>query len=653
VSGKDFAERSRAYFAGRFPKLMPAIANATSAASSVIERDGVAIDIQIDDRTIYGGDAKDFAERQVAAYLESPLRLYVNRLNNSGLVSPVCIRLVETLTKTLHEAGKDDVSLYPIGSPAFLVVFGLGLGHHLAELAQRTEARWLIIAEPLLEFFSHSFHVVDWQELIEGFEARGGSVYIVTDMDPARMKDVIMRFIGTNGIPYADGSWVFTHYPLWSFAEARKRLYEALEFAFINRGFFEDELRMMSNAVANFADYEFRLLEGRPRLRRPETAMIVGSGPSLGEGFDAIRGLRDRVVLFSCGTSLRPLLRNGIVPDFHCELENVPEVYDALVETAKFGDLSKITFVGSATVDPRIPALFGERIFYFRDSVSSTQILGGKYQEVPTTSPTCVNLGLCAAAFMGFTDLVLFGTDCGIRPGGRRHVDGTVYQEIGMLQQRERERSKSPSLELEGNFGGIVLTDWVYDACRIMLAGTIAQYRLNVVNCSDGAAIPGVRPCAPESFEIAGPAVDRAKFRSDLWRGMTHFAPGEIVREADLGAATGKMEEFFVRVGELVEELAAVEEPDFDVPFQRIEEFLKKIADQYGHTEAMVTGTLHALPRIAMFYGFRVAEGELRRMLYDLFMAEFRAIVEQMAKEIRLLFARLAETIEAPERLAG
>jgi hypothetical protein len=651
MSGRDFAERSRTYFARRYPKLMSAIEKSTLAASSIIERNGVAIDIRINDLPIYGGDAKNFAERQVAAYMEKPLRLHVDRLNNSGLVSPVCIRLVRNLTKTLHEAGHDDVSLYPIDSPAFLVVFGMGLGYHLAELARRTEARWLIIAEPLIEFFSHSFHVVDWQELIESFEARGGSVFIVTDLDPGRMKDSIMRFFGMQGIPYADGSWVFTHYPLWSFKEARKGLYEALEFAFINRGFFEDELRMMSNAVTNFSDCEFRLLEGRPRLRRPETAMIVGSGPSLEEGFDAIRGLRDRVVLFSCGTSLRPLLRNGIVPDFHCELENVPEVYDALVETAKFGDLSKITLVGTATVDPRIPALFGERIFYFRDSVSSTQILGGKYLEVPTTSPTCVNLGLCAAAFMGFTDFVLFGTDCGIRPGGRKHVDGTVYQEIGMLQ--ERERSKKPSMELEGNFGGIVLTDWVYDASRIMLAGTIAHFRLNVVNCSDGAAIPGARPCAPESYEIAGPAVDRTKFLSDLRRGMTHFAPGEILREADLGAVEGKMEEFLARCGEIVDELAAAEEPDFDRPFRRIEEFLEKTDEQYGRTEAIVTGTLRALPRIAMFYGFRIAEGELRRTLYDLFVAEFRAIVEEMAKETRLLFAKLAETIGASERLAG
>ena len=59
-----------------------------------------------------------------------------------------------------------------------------------------------------------------------------------------------MRIIAGHGVPYLDGTWVFTHYPLWSFAEGVKRLHGAAEFVYVNRGYFEDEIVMMTNSAA-------------------------------------------------------------------------------------------------------------------------------------------------------------------------------------------------------------------------------------------------------------------------------------------------------------------------------------------------------------------------------------------------------------------
>jgi hypothetical protein len=646
MSGEGLAERAREFFARCFPDLLARLERAGPGASAVVVEGGEAVDIRVEDRHVYGGNARNFAAEQVAAYMANPLRLYMSRLNASGLVSPVCLRLVKAMHAHLHTEHNSEIATYPVDSPTCLVVFGVGLGHHLLELARRTEARWLIIAEPFLEFIQHSFHVVDWEELVETFTRRGGTVHIVTEMDPGRMTAVIARIMSEHGIPYADGSWVFTHYPLWAFTESRKRLYEMLEFAFINRGFFEDELRMMSNAVENFTTRDFRLLEARPRLRRAETAAIVGAGPSLDEGIEALRRFRDRIVLFSCGTALRPLLRAGLVPDFHCELENVPEVVDALRATAECGNLAEIDLIATATVDPRVPPLFRETIFYFRDSVSSTQILGQKYAYVPVSSPTCVNMGLAMAAFLGFSDFVFFGTDCGIRPGVNRHAEGTIYRDIGVFQESDRNRS-SP-IEVEGNFGGIVRTDWVYDACRLMLANNIAHYRLNVVNCSDGAFIPGTQPRVPEALEIATPVIDRRAFHVDVRRPMTRFAAGEILREADIGAIAAHAERLFADLEEILTELAEGD-GDFAASFRRMGDFLAAARDRYGYTDAIICGTLKALPRIAMFYGYRVPDGPLRRALYDLFINEFRAILETTSEKTRELFARLETLAPAPQ----
>lgn len=646
VSDAGLADRSRAVFAERFPAALARMAQAGGLGSASIVEDDVAVDIEVDGQRLYGSDARAFATNQVAAFMANPLRLSMSDVSSSGLVSNICIRLVAALADTLHGEGCDNVDLYPAGNPTFLVVFGIGLGHHLEHLVRDTKARWLIVVEPLAGFIEHSFEVVDWPRLVEDFEARGGKVHVITEIDPALMVKGIVGFMNAQGIAYVDGAWVFTHYPHWAFAEARKRLHEAVEFAFINRGFFEDELRMMENAIANFGQADFRLLDGRPRLRRPEIAVVVGAGPSLDESFETLHRIRDRIVLFSCGTALRPLLQNGLVPDFQCELENVPAVHDVLGMAAAFGDLKRITLIGSATVDPRVPALFGESIFFFRDLISPTEIIGQPYRVLPAVTPTCVNLGLMAAAFLGFTDFVLFGTDCGQHPGSKAHAEGTVYNDVGLY--RDQERARANPIEVDGNFGGKVKTNWIYDACRLMLGGAIGYYRLNVINCSDGAVIPGAHPCAPEALEIARPPVDRAAFALDVVRPLRSFAPGEMLAATDLAATRLEAAQLFDDLDALLADLADAEEADFAVVFDRVRAFVAATGDKYGHTESIIAGTLNALPRIGMFYGFRVVDDAVRRRLYARYIEEFRAIVAEMASRTDALFDELEDSLPAP-----
>jgi Glycosyltransferase Maf N-terminal domain/6-hydroxymethylpterin diphosphokinase MptE-like len=644
MSGELFAARSREAFAKRFSQLMGSIEAVGSAGVAVVTKDDEAVDLSVDGKLVYGRDARSCAVEQVAEFMKKPLRFFMERLDLSGVVTPVGQRMMKRLEKEFLGDATLAVSTHPSGSPTFLIVFGLGLGYHLKELTLRTEARWLILIEPILPFFESSFSIVEWDNLLAQYKGRGGDIFIIPETDPQRIAAAIATCMGKLGIPYVDGSWVFTHYSFWSFAEARDRLHEAVEFSFTNRGFFEDELVMMRNATENFAVHDFRLLDGRPRLQRRETAAIVGAGPSLDSCVNEIKRYRDRVVVFSGGTALRALLRAGIVPDFQCELENVPGVYDVLTETAKVGDLSEITLIASATVDPRVPALFSDTIFYFRDSISSTQILGGKHRIIDGTSPTCVNLALNAAAVMGFTEFVLFGTDCGTRPGSLRHAKGTVYSEVGVYEAGNV--TQGPTTEVEGNFGGIVNTESTYDWCRRMLSAAITHYRLSVQNCSDGALIQGARPRVPSSLAITTPIVDHAAFKAEMMQGLRRYGAGEMFEKADFAPIVEKMREMFTDLDALLVELQGGE-PDFGAVYDRVVKFIDGTGPRYARTESMISGSLQGLPRIAMFYGYRIDDPAMRRRFFELFIGEFRAIIAFMAKEIYALFDQLGERMAA------
>jgi flagellin glycosyltransferase Maf-like protein/6-hydroxymethylpterin diphosphokinase MptE-like protein len=650
VIDRLLAERSRAAFVERFPGIGAELDRARAPLASVVIEDGIAVDIIVGETRIYGGDARRFADEQVSAFIKKPLRLFMEQPGSAGLVSEICTGMVDAVEKELTDRGITEIRRHPTGNPTFLIVFGLGLGHHVMDLVRRTEARWLIIVEPTVELIKHSFQALDWAALLERVDAREGGVYLVTDPDPARMVTGVVTEVGNHGIPFIDGAWVFTHYPLWSFAEARAKLHDAMQYAFVNRGFFEDEIKMMSNAVANFTAAPFWLIEGRPRLQRPETAVIVGAGPSLDEAIETLHRIRDRIVLFSGGTALRPLLRNGLVPDFHCELENVPIVVDVLEEAGKHGDLAQIRLIASATVDPRVPPMFREAFFFFRDSVSSSLLLGDKFRALQGAAPTCVNTAMAAAVSLGFTELVLFGTDCGMRVGGEDHASGTVYGPEGFIKPRGEKAARFP-LEVEGNFGGTVRTDWVYDACRRMLGEAIRVYGLAPINGSDGALIPGARPVVPDAVEVAAPPVDRPSLTGDLKRALLAFAPAEILRDRDFAALADRTRDLYRELREFLAEFQR-EDADFAGVYRAVREFLAASHRKYRDADSMSNGTLFALPRIGMFFGYRVEAGEARSAVFDVFMRETREIIDRMERETLDLFERLAGQAAAAEPVA-
>jgi hypothetical protein len=643
MSNDERAARSEAAFARRFPAVAGAVSAHTAQASVVIE-DGASVDILIGDRRIYGRDARDYAREQIDDFMAKPLRLVMDSPTSAGLVSEVCIDLMRDMLQAI--ADDDDLSLGPVSAPTFLIVFGLGLGYHLEELIRRTGVRWVIIVEPFLEFIGHSFETIDWEGILDRVEAAGGGVDVLTELDPGRMVSAIMGRVAARGTPYLDGTWVCTHYPLWAFAEARKRLHGAAEFAYVNRGFFEDEIVMMTNAVSNFASHPFWLLDGKPRRQRPETAVIVGAGPSLDEGIETLHQIRDRIVLFSAGTALRPLLRQGLTPDFHCELENGSQVHEVISEAGKHGELGRICLIASATVDPRVAPMFGDTLLFFRDSVSSTCVLGRGFAAIGGGAPTCANAALVTAVALGFTNFVLFGTDCGMRPGVPDHAEGTIYRDIEKWQQHTAQTTRYP-LEVEGNFGGIAVTNWVYDASRRMLGDVITAYRLAVVNCSDGALIAGATPRVPEALELDGPVIDHAHIMAELKRSMKRFAPGEILRERHLEEMRDLARTMFADLRTVLDDFD-LEAADFAGVYTALHGFPLKAGNRYGQLQSIIDGSLNALPRIAMFYGCRARDAGLRRRLFATFKASTAEAFTAMERGTDALLEKLARLAAAP-----
>lgn len=610
-------------FAERFPVIAGSLPT-TTLSTIVRDETGRAIDIDLGRGRVYNGDAEVMAAEQVGRFEVKPLQFFTQDLSGANIGSEVSARMRDRMLEAMADNGITSYSNKPDYEGSFLVILGLGLGYHLRPLLETTRARHVLIVEPVPEFTAHAAATQDWEALFEIAERRGIDIKLSAAAQPDQIIAEIRRLVYRVGEPFIDGAFVFVHYPSWVLTETRDRLQQVIDQMFISKGFYEDELKMMSNAVGNLLRYDSRIVDARPKPARPETAIIIGSGPSIDRSMDDLRRLVPQGVVFSAGTSLRVCLRNGIRPQFHCELENGDPTVEVLTALSKEFDLSGITLIASVTVDPRVAALFDEVYFFFRDSVSSTRILAPERHELIGVGPTCVNTALRVSAALGFTDYILFGTDCGSKLGQVKHSRDSVYAVTDKYKAFERNLKYNQTLP--GNFGGIVECDWILALCAQILGDITRRYRLNVLNTSDGALLNGVTPRVASSIRTLPRQADAEKVRADMRRLARLYPAGSFFERWEAGQLLDGATKFYDDLLALVD-AAIAEDEDLVAFWTRLSDFMDGFQDQYGKTESIAHGSIRSMPKIGMYFSHRMTDPRKRAIMVASFLAEYRSTV--------------------------
>ncbi len=647
----EILARNLAYFREHHPETATILESAGEPLSSVVYGPaGEPEDIDLGSGRLYKTPAKDFVETQLDDYFRHPQRVLIDKVPGLGLDSRSSVDLANTLLGRLGREGLASLMSAPqVAETGILFVFGCGLGLHVPRLVERTRLSCVVIVEPFPEFLAHSLSTVDWAGLGNGLDAAGGQLHFILSDTP----DAILRRIGSlidrPSLPCLDGSYVFTHYRNWIFDQLHDRMQAAASAYFIARGYFEDEVKMMTNVTGNFSRHSWRLLEQQARLKRAEPVFIIGSGPSLDADLAHVRRWQDRAVIFSCGTALHVLLRAGIRPDFHVELENGELLVEILGDVRRTYGLEGITLVGSTTLHPDVAALFDDVVFFFRDSVSSTKTFGRGYRNLDGAAPTCTNSAFATALTLGFRDIHLFGVDCGARdPARKDHSTESVYFTMDRLKNHKRPEY---SLVQPGNFGGTVRSNWVYDMTRQMLEALQRVYRANLFNCSDGAMIKGSTPKAAASLTFPASAADKGQLKQALLRDLPHFEPGAFFSH---GKVAGYLAKFDLMWEEALAAIDAgmAEDKTIHAFHQRLRTFFAAGGDRYDGVDGLVNASAMTWPRIAMFFIYRMPDEQSRQRLLQAFFEDYRKAFVQMCASGREIFAAVQQNVASCEATA-
>lgn len=638
----DHRPASWSALAARFPELAQWLAELMPLTTLVIE-DGEAVNIDLGEGLLYPCHEPAWSQSQAAQFARNPDRIAFFDPSHCNL-TPISLGLLDELRCYLRDRGLvESLSTRPLLDAGYLFVFGVGLGRHLPHLIETTAARRVVLIEPFAEFICHALSAIDWQALFETAERRGLSIHWAVDPSPEALARLAETVVSEHGNVFLDGSAFYPAYHSWILQRTYTLLQEQLKCHYNSSGFFEDEIAMINNTVANLQSWQLRVIEQRPHLQQDFPVFLIGAGPSLDHDMAVIKRLRDQAIIISCGTAIGILLKHGIRPDLHCELERGELVHTLLSEVEQRHGFHGIGLIASTTVDPRVASLFERRWYFFRAALSPAKLLQGDCRPVHGADPLCCNAAFAAAVNLGFRNIYLFGLDLGQKDAHRHHAKDSVYYsaEHGAWDEIYRKRVDR---RVPGNFGGEVLTWWAFDAGRKMLAAVQRYHRANLVNCSDGARIEGARPQAAATLTLPQVAISRAQALAQVEGQMRCFDAGALLQRLDLQRHIDSCALFIAELTAACRSLVAqgagfweLEPAVHGLVFGRAQEFR-------GIT-AMVQGSAISMIRLGHFFGCRLPDDAARRAFFAHFVDRYLERCNEMAERTQQLLAGVSEGI--------
>ncbi len=637
-------DANRKVFAERFPEILRMLDALAPPPWTPVVEDGTTIDFILGGKPFYGGSAEERARAQLDEYFESPGRVVLNEPAGVDEYSPDTIKMMGTMAESLNSRGVVRLSAESHDEAMFLLVLGVGLGPHLAELVERTRTRQVLLVEPVPELLAESLNAADWNRIVATCDASGASLDLIAERSPEIALRKILKGIDRERLPHPVGSYVYTHFETPETVAIRDSFLEEIKTLAPLHGFFEDEVRMVVHTARNFLRNRLLVIDGRAQRRR-EPVFVVGSGPSVDACFEVIAKNRDRAVVVSLSTALQALLHHGVEPDFQIEMENDPEttnrfrhvhaLHEDRFPDGRFGDAM---LLASTSVDPGAAAFFADAMVFFRPRLTSTAAFGAGRHVVKYAEPLVLNAALAALEALGFGTFYLFGCDMGTRAGGRQHTEHSIY--FTHERFRQWERLDMPAT-MPANFGGTARTNDMYILSAMVAATTIKEHGLDVTNCSDGVALEGARPQHHGGVALTGPALDREALRADMRSATREFAARSFFRNRpDLGHAR----EWAMFIDDFAEIMKTSRREDeaFADFFGRVFPFLFRSRENYGGVPSMVFGTAWKLAQIGMYYTSHVEDAAKRKAVLSDFLAAFEKSVLDLSGRGHAVFADVA-----------
>ena len=321
-----------------------------------------------------------------------------------------------------------------------VLLFGFGFGYHAEAFVQQFPDKRLYIYEPDIQIFKAAVEVRKLKPILNketiGAFAIGDGLHVYLGL-----LDIVAKTVTDSFLLLAVPVYQRKFKNLF-----QEMLKEASKLILAHRGnlatYFKFQFQWTHNVIMNFPHVVrtpgLSMLEG---VCKDVPAIIVGSGPSLGEDLPVLKRLKGRCMIIAAGTSVQALVKHGIIPDLAVSIDGGEPNYRAFKDI----DLTAMPFLYCSTVHAKIlDKPIKAPIYVHVNSDSLTPYLLGERFKFPQfiTTASVTGTAIQAAVYLGCNPIIFTGQDMSY-PNDSFYTEGVDHIEKEVLISTVQDATES------------------------------------------------------------------------------------------------------------------------------------------------------------------------------------------------------------------
>ena len=384
--------------------------------------------------------------------------------------------IVNETEKTIHA--------HPLGPNDVLMCIGMGLGYVPLIAAEYFDNKTkILVIEPSVTLFDYSLRALDLNKLLKypELELQIGD-NISADEIIAKYKKEL----------YACAIRRITHMPSRAifgktFVDIEKEVTEKINTAIINWNTIRKHgkklfINSLDNLISMFCGASLGKIKNKFENM---PAICVASGPSLEDSLPALKKIKDKALILSCDSAIKPLLRSGIKPHMLCVVDHNAIDYEKI--RTSMGQLrdTKLVFLNEANPNSVSGYLGADRMGISAKSAMIDSWLGSALSldcKLKGNISSNTDAAVLTAIALGASPIILIGVDLAFTDG-KDHSSGVVFKNAVY---------EDNMVTVEGVKGTPVYSPHAMITGRVILEKTINESGKRFVDSSmNGALIKG------------------------------------------------------------------------------------------------------------------------------------------------------------------
>lgn len=532
---------------------------------------------------------------------------------------------------------------------AAVFLFGIGSGAYLKALLEDfPEDANVIVYEPSLRIFLTLLQEVDMSAQIQKHPVG----FLVEGINADGFEAVTASVLVLENIYYLTEEVHPNYNRLFGekIRDQLKALQRYVDGIIINRNTFHQmSIANARNIIGNLKD----IAEGyHPKLLvhafpHDGTAILVSAGPSLNKNIRELKRAKNHCFIVAVDTAIKPLLKEGIVPDIMATVDAVKPL-----DLVNVKESEQIPIVAPPVAVPEmVQHQKAKRFFYDQGSPLANTIYARNKKEL---SPVAIGgsvacLGFSMVYMVGFNKIILVGQDLALT-GNRTHADGT-------FQEKMPEEDTSQLKKVKGNCEDEVPTRGDFDRYRLWFEDYIKhikEYRpVKVYNATEGGAyIEGTEVVTLKEILDEVCPEEEIDFAESIRNLESEFSPEEkekaleFVREvpeqlAEIGKTAKQLKKVYVRLDKQGKS-GNLNQDGVRKLLRRVKKLTKKCMEQPAYElieESIALGD--SIVRSEMLEEEETMEKEIREIarkgiLYNNLVIQCADLLEEYAREVLL-----------------